>query len=63
MTYLKITAYFFLAFAAFFIYQGIVALNNGEDSFIMFLFAFIAIFMFFFRLRFIKKWSRKKDNE
>lgn len=59
MKYLKIVAYFYLLAAAFFIYQGIVNLSDGEDSVIMFLFAAIAIFMFFFRLRFAKKMGNR----
>lgn len=63
MGYLKFVAYLYLAAAAFFIYSGVVALQEGENSIIMFGLAAVAIFMFFFRRSFIKKYeNRQKDN-
>ncbi|OIQ21787.1 MAG: hypothetical protein BM557_03060 [Flavobacterium sp. MedPE-SWcel] len=62
MGYLKFTAYIYLAAAIFFIYQGVMALNAGEDSVIMFFFAATAIFLFFFRLRNAKKFGKRKDD-
>jgi divalent metal cation (Fe/Co/Zn/Cd) transporter len=55
MTYFKIIPWFFLAFAALFLYEGITRLNTGEDPVIPFLFTGVGIFMFFF-----KKWQYRK---
>ncbi|AXG73360.1 hypothetical protein DVK85_03580 [Flavobacterium arcticum] len=63
MGYLKITAYVYLAVAAFFTYEGIMALNSGEDSFIMFFFAAVAVFLFFFRMRNAKKFGNRREKE
>ncbi|MBF00069.1 hypothetical protein [Flavobacterium coralii] len=65
MGYLKIVAYLYLVAAAFLVYEGISSLNAGDSSngIVMFLLALVALFMFFFRLRYAKKWAdRKKDN-
>lgn len=63
MGYLKIVSYLYLAAAAFFIYTGIEAHQNGENGYIMFAFAAIAVFMFFFRMRYAKKFdNRNKDK-
>lgn len=65
MGYLKIVAYLYLVAAAFLVYEGISSLNTGDSSngIVMFLLALVALFMFFFRLRYAKKWAdRKKDN-
>ncbi|QYJ69407.1 hypothetical protein [Flavobacterium litorale] len=63
MKYLKITAYIYLAVAAFFIYEGINALRNNEDSIIMFFFAAVSIFLFFFRMRNAKKFAKRDQNK
>ena len=63
MGYLKITAYIYLGIAAFFTYEGIMALNRGEDSIIMFLFAAVSIFLFFFRVRNAKKFGKRRERE
>jgi hypothetical protein len=56
MTYLKYIQYFYLFAAGFFIYQGFVHLDSEEQSpWLMFLFAAMAVFMFFFRRKFMKK--------
>ncbi len=63
MGYLKIVSYVYLAAAAFFIYDGIMRLQAGENAFLVFTLAALAIFMFFFRMRFFKKYNNKeKDN-
>lgn len=59
MGYLKFTAFIYLAVAGFFIYEGIKALQNDEDSFIRFFLAGVAIFLFFFRLRNAKKFGNR----
>lgn len=63
MGYLKFISYLYLAVAVFFIVNGVIALQKGENSIIMFAFAAIAVFMFFFRRHYAKKFdNRKKDN-
>ena len=63
MGYLKFISYVYLAAAAFFTYDGIMRMQEGENPFLVFVLAFIALFMFFFRMRFFKKYNRRdKDN-
>jgi hypothetical protein len=62
MSYLKIVSYIYLAVAAFFIVDGILKIQKGEDCVISFLFAGLAVFMFFFRLRFAKKYSNNRKD-
>jgi hypothetical protein len=63
MGYLKIVSYLYLGVAAFFIVDGIMRVQNNESYLISFLFAGLAVFMFFFRMRFAKKaQDRKKEN-
>ena len=63
MGYLKITAYIYLGVAAFFTYEGIMALSKGEDSIIMFFFAAVSVFLFFFRMRNAKKFGNRRERE
>jgi positive regulator of sigma E activity len=58
--YFKIIPYLFLIFAALFLADAIGRLRNGEDAIISFAFVGVAIFMFFFRRRYYKKFG--KDN-
>ena len=63
MGYLKIVSYLYLIVAAFFIYDAIMRLQEDKNAIISFVFAGIAIFMFFFRRRYAQKFSdRKKDK-
>jgi hypothetical protein len=63
MKYLKVVSYIYLAVAAFFIVDGIINMQNGKNYIISFLFAGLAVFMFFFRMRFAKKQqNRGKDT-
>lgn len=56
MSYLKYTPYIYLVFGFFLIYDGCTKWNNPADNpWFSFLFAGLAIFMFFFRLKFAKK--------
>lgn len=58
MGYLKYTQYVYLVFAIYFIYDGITKLNAGNDTpWLSFLIAGMAIFMFFFRRKFAKKYE------
>ncbi|MDV6168962.1 hypothetical protein R1T16_11030 [Flavobacterium sp. DG1-102-2] len=63
MNYLKIVSYLYLVVAAFFAVDGILKIQKGEDCVISFLFAGLAVFMFFFRMRFAKKYpNNRKDT-
>lgn len=63
MGYLKIVSYLYLVVAVFFIYDGIMKIKTEESYVLSFLFAGLAVFMFFFRMRFAKKMQdKKKDN-
>lgn len=54
----KIIAYIYLVFALFFLYEAYTAFSNNEDYLIRLLLAGVALFMFFFRLRSIKKFPQ-----
>ncbi|RZK09556.1 MAG: hypothetical protein EOO46_13510 [Flavobacterium sp.] len=62
MKYLKFTQYIYLAFAGFFIYDGIMKLNTEESPWLSFIIAAVAIFMFFFRRSFAKKFEDRNPN-
>lgn len=62
MKYLKFTQYIYLAFAGFFIYDGIMKLNTEESPWFSFIIAVVAIFMFFFRRNFSKKFEDRSNN-
>ena len=62
MGYFKLIPYLFLVFATLFLIDGIVRLNNGENPVISFLFTGVAIFMFFFRRKYYKKFENR-DNK
>ncbi|RZJ76084.1 MAG: hypothetical protein EOO45_03535 [Flavobacterium sp.] len=61
--YFKIVPYLFLLFAALFLIDAIVRLNEGENAIISFAFTGVAIFMFFFRRKYYKRFDKSnKDN-
>lgn len=62
MGYLKIVSYLYIIFAVGFLIDGIYRIQQGEDPIISFLFSGLAVFMFFFRRRFAKKFA-ERDNE
>jgi len=63
MGYLKYTQYIYLAFAIYFIFDGVTKLNEGSDTFwLSFAIAVMAIFMFFFRRKFAKKFDDNKKK-
>ncbi len=62
MNYLKYTQYVYLVFSAFFIYDGCKKLNDGESPWISFVIAAVALFMFFFRRNFAKKFENRNKN-
>lgn len=59
MGYLKFIPYLYIVFALFFIYDAVIKLQNGEDAVISFIFAGIALFMFFFRRANAKKFGNR----
>ena len=61
MTYFKYVPYFFLIFAALFLYDAIVRVRDGENAIISFLFAGIGVFMFFFRRWSYNKYYKRKE--
>jgi positive regulator of sigma E activity len=64
MNYLKYTQYVYILFAVFFIYDGIMKLNEGNDnSTLSFIIAGLAIFMFFFRRKFSKKFDDRNKKQ
>jgi high-affinity Fe2+/Pb2+ permease len=63
MKYLQFTQYIYLIFAAFFVYDGVVKMNNAEDSYLLsFGIAAVCIFMFFFRRSFFNKAKNRNNN-
>lgn len=64
MTYLKYIQYFYLFAAGFFIYLGITSLSSNErNPWLMFFFAGIAVFMYFFRRHFYSKYQDKNKKQ
>ena len=56
MSYLKYTPYFYLVFAAFFVYDAVIKWNDAaETPFLSLFIAALGVFMFFFRRQFAKK--------
>ena len=63
MGYLKYTQYVYLVFAIYFIFDGVTKLNEGNDTpWLSFAIAVMAIFMFFFRRKFAKKFDDNKKK-
>lgn len=63
MKLLNFFQYVYLGFAIFFIYKGFDDLGADDSkSIFYFVFAVLAIFMFFFRRRFNKKFENRKDS-
>jgi len=63
MGYLKYTQYVYLVFAVYFIFDGVTKINEGNDTpWLSFAIAVMAIFMFFFRRKFAKKFDDNKKK-
>lgn len=63
MNYLKYTQYVYLVFAIYFIYDGISKLaSNDGNPWLSFVIAGLAVFMFFFRRKFAKKFEGQKRD-
>jgi hypothetical protein len=64
MGYLKYTQFVYIAFAVYFIYDGFTKLNKADDTATLsFLIAGMAIFMFFFRRKFVKKFDDRNKKQ
>ncbi|WP_308992910.1 hypothetical protein QLS71_010405 [Mariniflexile litorale] len=64
MKYSKIFQYAYLVFAALFIYDGIGKWNHGTNSaYVSFGLAALAIFMYFFRRKFAKKYDNTNNSK
>ncbi len=64
MKYSKIFQYAYLVFAVLFIYDGISKWGDGTNrSFVAFALGGLAIFMYFFRQKFRKKYENKDKSE
>jgi len=62
MKFYKFTLYLYLIFGLFFLYDTITKFQSGGDYKISLAFAVVAIFMFFFRKRHIKKIEDNQNN-
>ena len=55
MKFLRYVHYLYLVMAILFIVEGIAKIQKNENALVVFLFAAVAIFMFFFRRHFSNK--------
>ncbi len=64
MNYLKYTQYVYLIFGAYFIYDGFTKVNEQAlgNPWLSFMIAGLAVFMFFFRRKFAKKFEDRNKN-
>ena len=62
MNFLKYTSYLYLAFGIYFLYEGFTKWNTAEGPLLSFFIAGLAIFMFFFRRRFAKKFEDRNKR-
>ncbi len=63
MNYLKYTPYAYLLAAGFFFYDAIVKYNDANNSYwISLLFAALAVFVFFFRKRYAKRFEERSKQ-
>lgn len=62
MNLLKYTSYLYLAFGIYFIYDGYTKIGTNQTPWLSFIIAALAIFMFFFRLRYSKKFEDRNKQ-
>ena len=62
MNFLKYTSYLYLAFGIYFLYDGYAKWSANENPLMSFVIAGLAIFMFFFRRKFAKKFDDRNKK-
>ena len=62
MNFLKYTSYLYLAFGLFFLYEGYTKWNVNENPLLDLIIGGLAIFMFFFRQKFAKKFEDRNKR-
>ena len=62
MNFLKYTSYLYLAFGLYFLYEGYAQWSANENPFLSFVIGGLAIFMFFFRRKFAKKFEDRNKQ-
>lgn len=63
MNYLNITKYIYLVVGLIMIYDAISKWNKGEDYVLSAVLAALAIFMYFFRRNFGKRFEERKNQQ
>lgn len=64
MKYFKIFQYAYLVLAGLFIFEAITKWNEDRTrAYTMLFFTALIVFIFFFRLRFYKKFNERNNNE
>ncbi|MEN3325013.1 hypothetical protein VP395_14840 [Mariniflexile soesokkakense] len=64
MKYSKIFQYAYLVFAALFIYDGVTKWNDGTNSaYVSLGLAALAVFMYFFRRKFAKRYDNTNKSK
>ena len=61
--YIKYFQYFYLLIAILFIYDAVSKFLNSESYWVSILLAAIAIFMFYFKRKFAKKYEEQTKNQ
>lgn len=62
MNFLKYTSYIYLAFGLYFFYEGYTKWNANENPILSLVIGGLAIFMFFFRRKFSKKFENRNNQ-
>ena len=62
MKFSKFFQYAYLVFAALFLYDGLVNWGHNK-AYVSFFLAALAVFMFFFRRRFMKKYDNRDNSK
>lgn len=62
MNFLKYTSYLYLAFGIYFLYEGYTKWNTNESPVLYLIIGCLAIFMFFFRRNFAKKFEDRNKQ-